>query len=100
MDIRKPFGVAMLALAAAGLTGCPKPEAEPATGGGGASAPPKAGQQLQIAVIPKGQANQFWQSIKAGAEAACAENNSECKMMFIAPNPENRSEERRAGKEC
>ena len=40
--------------------------------------------------MPKGQENQFWQSIfKAGAEAACAENNNECKMLFVAPNPEN-----------
>ena len=33
MDMRKPIGVAVLAFAAIGLTGCPKPEAEPVSGG-------------------------------------------------------------------
>jgi len=88
MDIRKPAGLALAALFALGLAGCPKPQVD-ADANGGMKPPPPSGQQLQIAVIPKGTENQFWVSIKAGADAACAENNSECKVIWDGPNPEN-----------
>lgn len=51
----------------AGCGGSPKP-AEPASGNTPAAAP--ATGTLEIAVIPKGLAHQFWLSVKAGAEAA------------------------------
>jgi ribose transport system substrate-binding protein len=87
MDIRKHGFIALAALGAVGLAGCPKPTAD--TGDSGGPPTPPAGQPLQIAVIPKGTENQFWQSIKAGADAACAENNQECKVIWDGPNPEN-----------
>lgn len=51
----------------AGCGGSPKP-AEPAPATGDGAAP--ATDTLEIAVIPKGLAHQFWLSVKAGAEAA------------------------------
>ena len=87
MDIRKQLGFAILVVGLAGLAGCPKPDAEP-VGSGGAAGPGKSGAPIQIAVIPKGTENQFWQSIKAGADAACAENH-ECEVVWDGPNPEN-----------
>ena len=86
MDMRKQAGIALAALAAVGLAGCPKPEAD--TGAtGGTQAAPQSGQKMVIAVIPKGTENQFWQSIKAGADAACKEEN--CEVKWDGPNPEN-----------
>lgn len=37
----------------------------------------KSDDTLQIAVVPKGLAHQFWLTVKAGAEAAAKENNAE-----------------------
>jgi ribose transport system substrate-binding protein len=86
MDIRKQAGLFLAALGALGLAGCPKPDAGTSASGGSTAAPP-AGQKLTIAVIPKGTENQFWQSIKAGADAACAEEG--CEVKWDGPNPEN-----------
>jgi ribose transport system substrate-binding protein len=88
MVLRKSIGVALAAVTAVLLAGCPKPPEE--TGAGPAAPQPgQSGQTIQVAVIPKGTENQFWQSIKAGADAACAENNKECEVVWDGPNPEN-----------
>jgi ribose transport system substrate-binding protein len=73
----------------AGLFGCPKEQAEAPpstpqtkteTGGGD-------GKKIRIAVIPKGTAHSFWQSIKAGADAAGAEEGVE--IVWQGPDKEN-----------
>lgn len=85
MDMRKKASLALAALCTMGLFGCPKPDAGPVTpvtpGPGG------SGPRMTIAVIPKGTENQFWQSIKAGADAAGKEEN--CEIKWDGPNPEN-----------
>jgi ribose transport system substrate-binding protein len=58
--------------------GCSKPEDAASTTGAppagpeatATSAPPGAGQNLTIAVIPKGTTHAFWKSVEAGARAA------------------------------
>jgi len=81
----------MLGLAAVLLAGCvqnttsgvttPAPNAPDA--GGGKS----AGERLRIALVPKGTTHEFWQTVKAGAEAAGAEFN--CEVLFNGPQKEN-----------
>ncbi len=75
------------ALALAGLFGmtlwgCPKESAPETTTAptattkptdAGGTQPGAGGKQLKIAVIPKGTANSFWLSVKAGADAAASE---------------------------
>ena len=85
MDMRKKASLALAVLGTMGLFGCPKPDAGPVipvTPGPGGSGP-----RMTIAVIPKGTENQFWQSIKAGADAAGKEEN--CDIKWDGPNPEN-----------
>lgn len=63
------------ALLAVSIAGCPRGES-----GGGGGAPAGGGgssSKLKIAVIPKGTQASFWQTVKAGAEAACHEENCE-----------------------
>ena len=67
-------------------TGCPK-AADP--GADSKPAEVKTGdatttKKLRIAVIPKGVAQSFWQTVKAGAEKAAAENN--CEIIFQGPS--------------
>ncbi len=88
MDVRKQACIALVALGAIGLAGCPKPEATRANQTGPTSSGgPAASGKMTIAVIPKGTENQFWQSIKAGADAAGKEEN--CEIKWDGPNPEN-----------
>jgi ribose transport system substrate-binding protein len=69
----------MAGVGLAGL-GCPKEQPAPPTApgpSGGGSGAPAAGAHLKIAVMPKGTAASFWQSVKAGAEAAGKEDGAE-----------------------
>jgi ribose transport system substrate-binding protein len=79
-------GLAVLAAVSLAVTGCPKEQASPTTPGSGVSGGAgtsggsggaAGGGTLRIAVIPKGTAANFWQSVKAGAEAAGKEENVE-----------------------
>jgi ribose transport system substrate-binding protein len=75
-------GIAALALLTMAVTGCPKTSnsggAE--SGGGGTST------KVKVAVIPKGTTHSFWQTVKAGAEAACKEEN--CEVTWVGPDKE------------
>jgi len=55
----------------------------PGADAGGGAAP---GAELEIAVIPKGTTHQFWQTIRAGAEAAGKELNA--KILWNGPKAE------------
>lgn len=83
--IRNLIGLGIAVTGIAGLTGCPKPSTD-ATSPSGNSAQPGS-KQITIAVIPKGTENQFWQSIKAGADDAAKQLN--CTIKWDGPNPEN-----------
>lgn len=80
---------ALFSLGAVALTvlmGCDqKPAASggetPAPADGAATPAPAAGGKLTIAVIPKGMTHVFWQSVKAGAEKACAEFGADIKWV-------------------
>lgn len=80
--------LALAALAFA-VTGCPKDTGEASnpgapqagtTGGGG------SGKTLQIALIPKGTTQSYWQTVKAGAEQAAKEENAT--IIFQGPTEE------------
>lgn len=77
--------LALLAVIATGLvlsTGCKKnSENENAPSSGQATQ-----KQYNIAVIPKGTTHIYWQSVKAGAEAAAKEFN--CKIYWNGPERE------------
>jgi ribose transport system substrate-binding protein len=69
----------LLAISVFVPTGCEnKPENAPTQNTGS--------RQLTIAVIPKGTTHAFWQSIRAGAEAAAKELN--CKIFWTGPERE------------
>ncbi len=72
------------------LLGCPKPDANPPTPVGGVQNPVPAGP-VSIAVIPKGTTNSYWQSVKQGADAAAAEENTggeKVKIVWQGPEIE------------
>jgi ribose transport system substrate-binding protein len=81
----------LLALSALALGGCVR---ETATGNAPAVAPANvpaaaskgADERLKVAVIPKGTTHEFWQTIKAGAEAAGKEVNAE--ILWNGPKAE------------
>ena len=84
---RTPVSAVAAALSI-GLTGCAKdkpaemPDAAPtATANSGAKA-------VKIAFIPKGNANSFWQVMKAGADKAASEETG-VTVAWQPPNPEN-----------
>jgi ribose transport system substrate-binding protein len=52
-----------------------------------ASSPADSGKKLTFALVPKGTTHQFWQTVKAGAEAAGREFNAE--ILFNGPSKEN-----------
>ncbi len=86
MNTNKQIGITVALFGAVGLAGCPKTEQNSAATGGTPSTG-AADRRLTIAVIPKGTENQFWVSIKAGADAACKEEG--CDVKWDGPNPEN-----------
>jgi ribose transport system substrate-binding protein len=81
-------------LAALLLAGCVQqteqasgtPPAAPSGAGGGGGKP--AGERLKIAVVPKGTTHQFWQTIRAGAEAAGAEPEINAEILWNGPKAE------------
>ena len=87
MDKRFQSGkiLTLLAIAAVIAAGCGKQEtgtnAGPANSGTGSG-----GTKYRIAVIPKGTAQSFWQTVKAGAEKAGSEENAE--IIFQGPTDE------------
>lgn len=91
-----------LSLSAIALSGCVRDTSTSTTGaptGGSApastssptaAAPIKtkgADEKLTLALVPKGTTHQFWQTVKAGAEAAAKEVNAE--VLFNGPSKEN-----------
>jgi ribose transport system substrate-binding protein len=80
------LALATLALA---VTGCPKDN-----GGTSIGAPPPSnatagntpGKTLQIALVPKGTTQSYWQTVKAGAEQAGKEENAN--IIFQGPTEE------------
>ena len=71
--MNKFLGTLALAIAMAPVGGCSK-------------APAQTGGKLTIAVIPKGTAHVFWQSIHAGAEKAASEVGAE--VIWRGPSRE------------
>jgi len=62
----------------------------PASSTSATSAPIKtkgADEKLTLALVPKGTTHQFWQTVKAGADAAAKELNAE--LLFNGPSREN-----------
>ena len=75
MTMRSFARGAVAALVLAGLAaGCVQESGSnvptPGVDNGPASAAPSGGKRLRIAVVPKGTTHEFWQTVKAGAEAA------------------------------
>ncbi len=67
------MSMALLALTAAVFCGCGGQPSTPGPEGAGAAKGKEAKARMEIAVIPKGLAHQFWLAVKAGADAAGAE---------------------------
>ena len=80
--LNRSLGLVTIGLLSAVLTGCPKQKNDAGgdSGGGGTST------KLRIAVIPKGTTHSFWQTVKAGADAACVEEN--CEAVWQGPEKE------------
>src|SRR4051794_4273181 len=84
-------GLLAAALLAITVTGCPKEKANtggdnaPTTTGGGTAS--GAAGKMKIAVIPKGTAHSFWQTVKLGADAAGKEEGAE--IVWQGPQKEN-----------
>ena len=64
----------------------PAPGATSGTGAAPTSSGAASGKRLKVAVVPKGTTHEFWQTIKAGAEAAAAELN--CEVLWNGPKAE------------
>jgi ribose transport system substrate-binding protein len=91
-----------LSLSAIALSGCVRDTTTPGTGtpttgtAPGTTSAPAAGtpiktkgadEKLTLALVPKGTTHQFWQTVKAGAEAAAKEVNAE--LLYNGPSREN-----------
>lgn len=74
------------------LAGCPKDTSPAGSASTGASAS-SGGHRLQIAVIPKGTAQSYWQTVKAGAERAAQETNAD--IIFQGPTEETQTVEQK-----
>ena len=85
------FGAVVAIGVGCSLFGCPKPETAPPVSGGPATPSQSAAGPVSIAVIPKGTTNSFWQSVKAGADAAAADENKggeKVKIVWQGPDIE------------
>ncbi|MDE2125969.1 MAG: ABC transporter substrate-binding protein [Armatimonadetes bacterium] len=78
--VRRMFCAAGV-IATVGAAGCHRP------GSAG------AGGKLQIALIPKGVTQSYWQTVKAGAEKAAAEDNAS--IIFQGPTEETQTVEQK-----
>src|SRR4051812_6661995 len=87
-----PRALCLLALAALAAAGCVRETTDSNTGTTPTppSPPPTAakgsGDRLKIAVVPKGTTHQFWQTVKAGADAAGQEFNAD--ILWNGPKKE------------
>ena len=77
-------GLTVIAVLTLVITGCPKQDNQ--AGGGGDSGGGGTSKKLRIAVIPKGTTHSFWQTVKAGADAAGAAENVE--IIWQGPDKE------------
>lgn len=87
----------VLSLSAIALSGCVRDTPAPSTGGSTpGNAPASTGtpiktkganEKLTLALVPKGTTHQFWQTVKAGADAAAKELNAE--LLYNGPSKEN-----------
>jgi ribose transport system substrate-binding protein len=105
MKLRSYLPALALFGAALALTGCVRETNNSSSGGGvtantassNAPAPAAeiktkaASEKLRLALVPKGTTHQFWQTVKAGAEAAGKEMNAE--ILFNGPSKENNVQE-------
>jgi ribose transport system substrate-binding protein len=83
------LGLLFVAAMTLAITGCPKEKPAAPTGGqtgGTGSSTPDSGRKKRIAVIPKGTAHSFWQTVLAGAQAAGQEENVE--IIWQGPSGE------------
>ena len=82
--------LALASLVGMAAWGCPKDKPVDMTGTAGVSTTSGVGagnaKKYRIAVIPKGTAHQFWQSVHAGADKAGEEIGAE--IVWQGPNPE------------
>jgi ribose transport system substrate-binding protein len=106
MNRRRYLGaLCALSLAGAALSGCVQNTTAPTTAGNAPGTPGNApssastptiktkgeNEKLTLALVPKGTTHEFWQTVKAGAEAAGKENNAE--ILFNGPSEENNVQE-------
>lgn len=84
---KRGLGLAFAATLALAVTGCPKENTGPDSSGGGGAGGGGGMSKMKIAVIPKGTAHSFWQTVKAGADAAGREENVE--IVWVGPAKEN-----------
>jgi ribose transport system substrate-binding protein len=85
----------VLTLGALALAGCVRETSAPGGSGGMTSNAPASpapaakksdSDRLKVAVVPKGTTHQFWQTVKAGADAAGQEMNAE--ILWNGPKSE------------
>lgn len=87
------FLLPLIALSVSGLPGCVQKTGTGAGTSAGTTPPTPiesrktSSERLTIAVVPKGTTHEFWQTVKAGAEAAGEEFN--CEILFNGPQKEN-----------
>lgn len=95
---RRLYLSAACALSVALLAGCVQETQTPAGGNTASGNGPESAsiptiktkgpdEKLTLALVPKGTTHQFWQTVKAGAEAAGKEFNAE--ILFNGPSKEN-----------
>jgi ribose transport system substrate-binding protein len=72
---RKIGVLALAALLGVAVAGCPKEKPQDGAAGGGPGGGGGGATKFKIAVMPKGTAHSFWQTVRAGAEAAGKEEN-------------------------
>lgn len=72
------------------LSACSKSAQQPANTGEAS----KPATKIRLGVIPKGTIHEYWLAVKAGAEAACAEEGVE--MLWDGPSTETRHDEQRS----
>ncbi|MEP6755746.1 MAG: substrate-binding domain-containing protein, partial [Chthonomonadales bacterium] len=86
------YGLAGAALLAVTVTGCPKDNSAASAGSSPSVNNPNmvdgatTKSDIKIAVIPKGTAHSFWQTVKLGADAAGAEEKVE--IIWQGPDKE------------
>jgi len=83
---QRAVGVTSVLCLSIGLLGCPKDKPADTSASSGAPTGNAPAKKLRIAVIPKGTAASFWQTVHAGAEAAGKEDGVE--IIWQGPSRE------------